>query len=63
VTIAQVFGVCLGKLPEDRSQADKNRVARCLKALKWARYQQRLSNRTREWRYRKSPVSPEEIDW
>jgi hypothetical protein len=62
VTIGEVLGVCLGKLPETRTQADSNRVARSLKSLKWERYQQRVGKKTREWRYRRVP-SPEEIDW
>jgi hypothetical protein len=62
VTVDQILEDCLEKATKDRHQQDKNRVARCLKALKWERYQKRLENGTREWRYRKTPVSPEELD-
>jgi predicted P-loop ATPase len=38
-------------------QGDANRVARCLKALGWERFQCRYDGK-REWRYRPSPLSP-----
>ena len=62
VTVGEILRICFEKPQEDSSQAVKNRVARCLKALKWERYQQRLDKRTREWRYRRSPVSPAEVE-
>ncbi len=62
VTVEQILELCLEKPKKDWHQPDKNRVARCLKALGWERYQKRLDNGTREWRYRKTPVSPEELE-
>jgi predicted P-loop ATPase len=63
VTCEQILESCLEKLKKDWSQPDKNRIARTLKALDWRRYQKRLDDGRREWRYRKkSPLSPEEVD-
>jgi predicted P-loop ATPase len=59
VTVEEVLGGCLLKQPKDRRQGDQNRVAVCLKVLKWVRYQKRLDPKNREWRYRKSQVSPD----
>ncbi len=57
VTVEQILMSCLDKLTRDWTQTDKNRVARSLKALHWERYQKRTDDGTREWRYRKSPLS------
>ncbi len=56
VTIEIVLTDCLQKLTGNHSQSDKNRVASCLKALGWERYQQRVGKTKREWRYRRAPV-------
>ena len=53
ITVRQILEACI---ETDFSQSNRNRVARCLKALGWQRYQQRMDNRNREWRYRRSPV-------
>jgi predicted P-loop ATPase len=58
-TIEQILTSCLNKPTQNWTQSDKNRVARSLKALNWERYQKRTEDGTREWRYRKSPVSPQ----
>ena len=58
VTVEQVLTNCLEKPARDWTQSDKNRIARSLKALHWERYQKRIENGGREWRYRKSPPSP-----
>jgi putative DNA primase/helicase len=60
VTVEQILGTCLQKPEKDWTQTDKNRVARSLKALGCERYQQRLDDARREWRYRVSPLSPAE---
>ena len=39
------------------TQADQNRVARCLMRLGWERYQKRLPSRERQWRYRRAGVT------
>lgn len=59
VTVEQILEDCVEKPKKDWTPQDKSRVGRCLKALKWERYQRRLDDGKREWRYRKSPVSPE----
>jgi predicted P-loop ATPase len=46
---------------ERRTQADANRVARCLRLLKWERYQD-WNGGKRRWRYRPSPASPDRED-
>ena len=58
VTMEQILTECLDKPKKDWTQGDKNRIARSLKALGWDRYQKRLET-GREWRYRRSPVSPD----
>ena len=58
VTVEQILASCIDKPVKDWTQIDKNRVARSLKALKWERFQKRLDDESREWRYRKSPLSP-----
>jgi predicted P-loop ATPase len=54
--IDQILENCIEKPRKDWSQTDKNRIARCLRALGWKRFQKRLDSDRREWRYRvKSP--------
>jgi putative DNA primase/helicase len=52
VSISEVLEKCLQKPQALWTQTDKNRVARCLKALGWERYRERQGSRL-EWRYRK----------
>ncbi len=52
VSISEVLAKCLEKAQALWTQADKNRAARCLRALAWARYRERHGARL-EWRYRK----------
>ena len=51
VSVGELLGKLLDKPKGQWSQADANRVGRCLRALGWQRYQMRISGR-REWRYR-----------
>ena len=53
VCIPEVLLHAIGKRPEHWTQPDKNRVARCLRAIGWERYRDRTGDR-REWRYRKT---------
>jgi predicted P-loop ATPase len=50
VTIGEILGQALGMPPSDWRQPEQNRVARCLRALKWTRHQRRNAG-DREWRY------------
>lgn len=43
---------------EKWGQPEQNRIARCLRAMGWQRFQFRRSGGEREWRYRPSPLSP-----
>jgi predicted P-loop ATPase len=52
VSISEVLAKCLEKAQALWTQADKNRAARCLRALGWGRYRARHGARL-EWRYRK----------
>jgi predicted P-loop ATPase len=52
VSISEVLEKCLQKLQALWTQTDKNRAARCLRALGWERYRERHGSRL-EWRYRK----------
>jgi predicted P-loop ATPase len=52
VSISEVLEKCLEKPQGLWTQTDKNRTARCLKALGWERYRERQGSRL-EWRYRK----------
>ena len=52
VSISQVLEKCLQKPQGLWTQTDKNRAARCLRALGWERYRERHGSRL-EWRYRK----------
>lgn len=51
VTVADILTHAIGKRPELWTQHDKNRVARCLRAMKWERYRARTGEGL-EWRYR-----------
>jgi hypothetical protein len=52
VSISEVLEKCLQKAQALWTQTDKNRAARCLRALGWERYRERHGSRL-EWRYRK----------
>jgi len=52
VSISEVLEKCLQKAHALWTQTDKNRAARCLRALGWERYRERHGSRL-EWRYRK----------
>jgi len=52
VTVADILGHAIAKRPELWTQTDKNRVARCLKAMNWERYRARTEGGL-EWRYRR----------
>lgn len=52
VSVAEVLTNCLEKKKDMWTQTDKNRIARCLRALGWIRY--RTGPRgSREWRYQR----------
>ena len=51
-SISEVLERCLQKPQGLWNQTDKNRAARCLRALGWERYRERDGSRL-EWRYRK----------
>ena len=53
ISVAEVLASCIGKPQTQWTQADKNRVARSLRALGWKRFQHRHGPR-REWRYRRT---------
>jgi predicted P-loop ATPase len=53
VSISEVLEKCLQKPQALWTQTDKNRAARCLRALDWERYRERHGSRL-EWRYRKN---------
>ncbi|OFW13062.1 MAG: hypothetical protein A3H27_19005 [Acidobacteria bacterium RIFCSPLOWO2_02_FULL_59_13] len=52
VSIHDVLLHCVGKRQEQRTQADKNRVGRSLRALGWEHYRDREGPRL-EWRFRR----------
>jgi predicted P-loop ATPase len=52
VSIQEVLALCIDKPKENWSQADQNRVARCLRAAKWERFRFR-EGQDLEWRYRR----------
>jgi hypothetical protein len=52
VSIEQVLSLCIEKRRDLWTQADKNRIARCLQALNWERFRKRTGNNL-EWRYRR----------
>jgi predicted P-loop ATPase len=51
-SISEVLSMCLDKPRAQWTQADKNRIARCFRALGWERYRERKGARL-EWRYRR----------
>ncbi len=51
-SIGEVLSRCLDKPQALWTQVDKNRVARCFRALGWERYRERQGTRL-EWRYRR----------
>jgi putative DNA primase/helicase len=53
VCIPDILNHCIGKRQDLWTQTDQTRVARCLRALKWERFQQRNDHGGREWRYRR----------
>jgi predicted P-loop ATPase len=53
VSISEVLQKCVQKAQALWTQTDKNRAARCLKALGWERYRERHGYRL-EWRYRRA---------
>jgi predicted P-loop ATPase len=53
VSISELLEKCLTKPRSQWTQMDKNRAARCLRALGWERYRERQGARL-EWRYRKA---------
>jgi predicted P-loop ATPase len=52
VSVDDVLTFCIEKSKVLWTQADKNAVARCLRALGWERYRERTGNNL-EWRYRR----------
>jgi predicted P-loop ATPase len=53
VSITEVLSYCIEKKKDTWTQADKNRVARCLRARGWERFNSG-SRSEREWRYRRA---------
>ena len=53
ISVAEALASCIGKPQTQWTQADKNRVARSLRALGWKRFQWR-HGKFREWRYRRT---------
>jgi hypothetical protein len=53
ISVTEVLASCIGKPKTQWTQADKNRVARSLRALGWKRFQHRHGP-SREWRYRRT---------
>jgi len=60
VSVSEILRLCIQKPPEHWTQHDQNRVARCLRAMKWERFNARLDaesaerlEKVRDWRYRK----------
>jgi predicted P-loop ATPase len=51
VTVSDVLAHCIGKRQDLWTQGDKNRVARCLKAIRYERYKSREGDSS-SWRYR-----------
>jgi len=52
VSISEVLDKCVCKPQAQWTQADKNRVGRCLRALGWERYRERDGERL-DWRWRR----------
>ncbi len=56
VTVEQILRNCLEKQPRDWNQGDKNRVARCLRAIGWTRTRAPKDDQGhRDWRYSPGP--------
>jgi hypothetical protein len=53
ISIDEVLASCLHQPPAQWTQADRNRVARSLRALGWKRFQRR-HGKIRDWRYRRT---------
>jgi hypothetical protein len=53
ISVTEVLASCIGKPQTQWTQADKNRVARSLRVLRWKRFQHR-HGKFREWRYRRT---------
>ena len=51
-SVSEVLEKCVSKPQAQWTQADKNRVGRCLRALGWERYRERERERL-EWRWRR----------
>jgi len=56
VSIPEILEDCLDKQKANWTQSDKNRIARCLQAMKWERRLKRCDG-DREWRYRPARVT------
>ncbi|HWQ57124.1 MAG TPA: virulence-associated E family protein [Bryobacteraceae bacterium] len=54
VSVGDVLTFCIEKPKANWTQADKNVVARALRAIGWERYRERTGN-SLEWRYRRKP--------
>ena len=54
-SVSETLSCCLDKPRAQWTQVDKNRVARCFRALGWERYRERQSARL-EWRYRRAEL-------
>ena len=52
-SVSETLSCCLDKPRAQWTQVDKNRVARCFRALGWERYRERQGT-TLEWRYRRA---------
>jgi predicted P-loop ATPase len=52
-SVSEVLEKCVSKPQAQWTQADKNRVGRCLRALGWERYRERERERL-EWRWRRT---------
>lgn len=52
-SVSETLSCCLDKPRAQWTQVDKNRVARCFRALGWERYRER-QGATLEWRYRRA---------
>lgn len=57
VSVAEILTDLLAKRKDQWLQVDKNRVARCLRALGWSRFRQRVGDNL-QWRYRKGEGLP-----
>jgi hypothetical protein len=56
VTVEQILGNCIEKLSRDWTQSDKNRIARCLRAIGWTQKRApKDESGRRPWRYVPGP--------